>query len=73
MARRDLRSGQQTAQAMLDPQGVRLSITWGEPKAGMDLPQKIMRHCIDIVLLACPVLSALGCSLCHTMLPQLIG
>ena len=34
MARRDLRSGQQTAQARLDAEGVRLSITWGEPSAG---------------------------------------
>ncbi|CAL5224241.1 g6893 [Coccomyxa viridis] len=33
MARRDLRSGQQTAQARLDAEGVRLSITWGEPSA----------------------------------------
>ena len=38
MARRDLRSGQQTARAMLDAEGVRLSISWGEPNAGVGLP-----------------------------------
>ncbi len=40
MARRDLRSGQQTAQARLDAEGVRLSITWGSPV----LVRNAMRH-----------------------------
>ena len=35
MARRDLRAGQQTAHASLVAEGVRLSITWGEPNAGV--------------------------------------
>lgn len=42
MARRDLRSGQQTAQARLDAEGVRLSITWGAPNAGRDLLPSIL-------------------------------
>ncbi|CAK0785388.1 hypothetical protein CVIRNUC_008596 [Coccomyxa viridis] len=33
MARRDLRTGQQSAKASLIAEGVRLSITWGEPNA----------------------------------------
>lgn len=36
MARRDLRSGQQTARAALEDGGVRLSIRWGEPNAGVN-------------------------------------
>lgn len=48
MARRDLRSGQQTAQAMLDAEGVRLSITWGKPNSGVFL------HCFRLLCIPPP-------------------
>ncbi len=37
MGRRDLKSGLQTAQAILEAEGVRLSISWGEPNAGVSI------------------------------------
>lgn len=59
MGRRDLKSGQQTAQAILEAEGVRLSISWGEPNAGVSLTT--CDHCmrrskVRLIVMAVPKL-----------------